>query len=480
MVRKYSNFINGAFVSVRGGTVIKVLNPATEEVVSEVPDSSVTEANEAVDAAYAARKEWARTPAIERADYIRRLCGEIRAKKEMLARVITEEQGKTLSLAQSEVDFCLGLMEYAAEWARRLEGEVIPSDFKDQNIFLYRQPYGVALCIIPWNFPLAIIGRKVGPALIAGNTVVVKPSSDTPNVAFEFAKLVEKVGFPVGVVNVISGKGGTIGNALVTNGKVGIISHTGSVEAGQEVMRAAAENITKVSLELGGKAPAIVMDDADIGLASSCSYDHRFFNVAGQACVAAERIYVQTGVVDKYIESLVALVKRLKVGDPMAPETGMGPLINKSALEKVEGMVDRAVAAGATVLCGGRRPPNLTKGYYYEGTVLTDVRQDMEIMQKEVFGPVIPVMTFKTIDEAIALANDCEYGLSSAVYTRDLHTAMKAANELEFGETYVNRPPFDQIQGFHAGWKKSGLGGDDGKHGIYEFLQTHLVTINYA
>jgi lactaldehyde dehydrogenase/glycolaldehyde dehydrogenase len=480
MARRYSNFINGVFAPSTGCPMIPVVNPATEEVVSEVPDSSVAEANAAVEAAYAARKEWARTPSIERAEYIRRLCREIRDNKEMLARVITEENGKPLSAALGEVDFCLSLMEYAAEWARRLEGDVIPSDFRGQNIFLYRQPYGVASCIIPWNFPLAIIGRKVGPALIAGNCVVVKPSSETPNQAFEFAELVQKAGLPKGVVNVISGRGATVGKTLVTNPKVGIVSHTGSVEAGQQVMRDAAANLTKVSLELGGKAPSIVMDDADLNLACSCCYQHRFFDVAGQACVAAERIYVQEGIARKFVESLVATVKGLKLGDPTDAATTMGPLVSKNALEKVQGMVDRAVKGGATVQCGGKRPGNLAKGYYYEGTVLTNVRQDMEIMQKEIFGPVIPVMTFKTLDEAIALANDCEYGLASAIYTRDLRAAMRAANELEFGETYVNRPPFDQIQGFHAGWKKSGLGGDDGKHGVYEFLQTHLVTINYA
>ncbi len=479
-MKKYNNFINGKFVPASSGAVIKVINPANEEIISEVPDSTEDDANKAVEAAYNVRKEWARLPAIERGDYIRKLCKEIRDNKDLFARIITEEQGKTFALGNGEVDFALSLMEFAAEWARRIEGEIIPSDFKDQNIFIYREPYGVVAGIIPWNFPLAIIGRKLGPALISGNCIVLKPSSDTPNSAFELAKLIQKTGIPNGVINIISGRGSKVGKALTTNPKVAFVSITGSVEAGQQVMRDAAGNMTRISLELGGKAPYIVMDDADLELAATATCAGRFFNVAGQICIGAERVYVQEKIAPKFIARLVEEVKKVKVGDPMLPDVGMGPLITRSSLERVEQMVNKAVSDGAKVLCGGKRPANLKKGFYYEGTVLSGCRQDMEIMQKEVFGPVLPVVTFKTVDEGIALANDCEYGLASAVYTTNMRTAMKAANELEFGETYVNRSAMDQPQGFHAGWKKSGIGGEDGKYGTLEYTHTRVVSVNYA
>ena len=479
-MKKYSNFINGKFMPASNGAVIKVINPATEEIISEVPDSTDEDANKAIEAAYNVRKEWARTPAIERAGYIRKLCKEIGDNKDLFAKVNTEEQGKTIGLANGEVDFCISLMEYAAEWARRLEGEIVPSDFKQQNIFIYREPYGVVVGIIPWNLPLGILGRKVGPALISGNCIVIKPSSDAPNSAFEFAKVVQKVGIPDGVINVISGNGSKIGKSLVSNPKVGFVSITGSVEAGQQVMRNAAESLAPVSLELGGKAPYIIMDDADLDSACGSTCIGRFFNIAGQICVATERVYVQEGIAHKFIEKLVNEVKKVRIGDPMLADTDMGPLTTKGSLEKVEKMVNQAVKEGAKVLCGGKRPANLKKGFFYEGTVLSNCRQDMDIMRKEVFGPVLPVMTFKTVDEGIALANDCEYGLASAVFTSNMRTAMKAANELEFGETYINRLASDQVQGFHAGWKKSGIGGEDGKHGVYEYLRTRVVTVNYA
>jgi lactaldehyde dehydrogenase/glycolaldehyde dehydrogenase len=479
-MKKYNNFINGKFVPASNGAVIKVINPATEEVISEVPDSTDEDANKAVEAAYSVRKEWARLPAIERADYIRKLTKGLKDNKDLFAKTVCEEQGKIFGLAQGEVDFAVSLMEFAAEWARRIEGEIIPSDFKDQNILIFREPYGVCAGIIPWNFPLAIIGRKIGPALISGNCMILKPSTDTPNSAFEFAQIVQQAGLPNGVINVISGRGSKVGKALVTNPKVAFVSITGSVEAGQQVMRDAAENMTRISLELGGKAPYIVMDDADLDLTAAACSSGRFFNVAGQICIGAERIYVQEGIAPKFIKKLVEEVKKVKVGDPMQADVGMGPLITKASLERVEQMVNKAVSEGAKVLCGGKRPANLKKGFFYEGTVLSNCRQDMEIIRKEIFGPVLPVVTFKTVDEAIALANDCEYGLASSIYTTNMRTAMKAANELEFGETYINRSAMDQVQGFHAGWKKSGIGGEDGKYGTLEYTHTRVVTVNYA
>jgi lactaldehyde dehydrogenase/glycolaldehyde dehydrogenase len=289
---------------------------------------------------------------------------------------------------------------------------------------------------------------------------------------------VEKVGIPKGVFNLVTGRGGTVGNELASNEKIGLVSLTGSVNAGVSVMEAAAKNVTKVSLELGGKAPAIVAEDADIDLAVKAIVDSRIINT-GQVCNCAERVYVHENIADTFIEKIVAAMKKVKFGNPLEDkDLDMGPLTNKQAVESVDSMVKKAVEEGAQVLTGGKRG-DAKVGYYYEPTVLVNVKQDSQIVQEEVFGPVLPILTFKDLDEAIELANDCQYGLTSSIFTQNLDTAMRAANELLFGETYINRENFEAIQGFHAGRKKSGIGGADGKHGLEEFLQTHVVYLQH-
>jgi len=283
---------------------------------------------------------------------------------------------------------------------------------------------------------------------------------------------------PRGVFNLVTGYGPEVGQELAANAKVGMVSLTGSVGAGVATMQAAAKNVTKVSLELGGKAPAIVMDDADIDLAVRAIVSSRMLN-SGQVCNCAERVYVQDGIYDRFIAALTAAFRQVKLGDPAQhSDIDMGPLINAAALQRVEQKVANAVAAGATVVLGGKRVGD--QGFFFEPTLITGVRQEMEIMQEEIFGPVLPVMRFKTLDEAIALANDCQYGLTSSLYTRDINTTMKALRQLKFGETYVNRENFQAMQGFHAGWRKSGVGGADGKHGLEEFLQTHVAYLQFS
>jgi lactaldehyde dehydrogenase/glycolaldehyde dehydrogenase len=339
-------------------------------------------------------------------------------------------------------------------------------------------PIGVAAGILPWNFPFFLIARKMAPALVTGNTIVIKPSSVTPNNAYEFAKIVAKTSLPNGVINIITGQGATVGNALASNPKVGIVSLTGSAEGGIAVMKAAAENVTKVSLELGGKAPAIVMADADLDLAAKAIYDSRIDN-NGQLCNNVERVYVQESVADEFIEKITNLFKNIKIGDSLTEaDIDMGPLVSKQQIEHVDAAVKKAVKDGAKLVFGGK-PADLGKGYYYEPTILINCRQDTDIMQKEIFGPVLPIATFKDLDEAIELANDCEYGLTSSIYTQNLDVAMRAANEIKFGETYINRENFEAMQGFHAGCRKSGIGGADGKHGLEEYLQTHVVYLQY-
>ena len=473
--RVYKMYINGEFVE--SSETISVINPSDKKIVSYIPKGTQKDVDAAVDAADAAQDSWGKLPAIERAGYLRKIAQKIRDNADMLAHTITQEQGKVLGLAQVEVNFTADYMDYMAEWARRYEGEIIQSDRPNENIFLFKLPIGVAAGILPWNFPFFLIARKLAPAFVTGNTIVIKPSSDTPNNAFEFAKLVDEVGLPKGVFNLISGQGSVVGNSLASNKKVGIISFTGSVPAGVKIMEAAAKNVTKVSLELGGKAPAIVMGDADIDLAVEAIKNSRVIN-NGQVCNCAERVYVHSSVAKEFIDKMTKAMAATTYGNPLEEEVDMGPLINEAAITNVQRLVDSAVKKGATITTGGKRASR-EDGFYYEPSVLINVKQDMEIIQEEIFGPVLPIMTFETLDEAIALANDSEFGLTSSIYTQNIDVAMRACKEIKFGETYINRENFEAMQGFHAGWRKSGIGGADGKHGLEEFLQTKVVYLQY-
>lgn len=476
-MRRYQMFVDGAFAT-HDGAYATVLNPATEEVVSEFPLGDAGHVDAAVNAAQRAQKAWAARPAVERAGFLREIAAGIRAKSEALARVLAEEQGKVLPLARVEVLFTADYMDYMAEFARRYEGEIIQSDRPNENIFLYKQPIGVVAGVLPWNFPFFLIARKMAPALVTGNTIVVKPSSITPNNAFEFAKVVAETALPKGVFNLVTGSGREVGAALAGHPKVGMVSFTGSVPGGVAIMEAAARNVTKVSLELGGKAPAIVMADADLDLAVKAIHASRVINT-GQVCNCAERAYVHASVAEAFTEKMVAAMAATRYGDPLLDETlDMGPLVSLDQLKSVEAAVQRAVGEGATLRLGGKRADR-GKGYHFEPTVFTGCTQDMDIMRQEIFGPVLPIATFTDLDEAIAMANDCEYGLTSSIYTTRLDVALRAANELKFGETYVNRENFEAMQGFHAGWRKSGIGGADGKHGLEEYLQTHVVYMQY-
>ncbi|HEY0828544.1 MAG TPA: aldehyde dehydrogenase [Bacilli bacterium] len=477
-MKKYQAFIDGTFRDSGSAEMIKVFNPATGEVISEIPECSIEVTRQAIDAAERAQVSWAKLPAIQRAGHLRRIAQKLRENSDYLARIITEEQGKVLGLAEVEVNFTADYMDYMAEWARRYEGEILQSDRPNENIFMFKMPIGVVSGILPWNFPFFLIARKMAPALLTGNTIVIKPSEETPNNAFEFAKLVAQTDLPPGVFNVVSGRGASVGQELSSNPKIGMVSFTGSVETGSKIMAAASKNIIKVSLELGGKAPAIVMDDADIDLAVESIKNSRILNT-GQVCNCAERVYVHEKVADEFTKKLSASMSKVKYGNPLTEEgLDMGPLVNQQIFNKVETLVNNAVKEGAIAVLGGKRADR-GQGYHFEPTVLTNVRQDMEIMHKEIFGPVLPIVTFKDLDEAIQMANDSEYGLTSSIYTQSLDTAMRACKEIKFGETYVNRENFEAMQGFHAGWRKSGIGGADGKHGLEEYLQTHMVYIQY-
>ncbi|MBC6315725.1 aldehyde dehydrogenase [Listeria grandensis] len=474
---QHEMYINGEFVLSSNGEFFDVINPATEKIISQVPKATKADAKRAIDAAEDAQIAWEALPAVERGVYLHKIATKIREQVPKIAKLISEEVGKTLALSEVEVNFTADYLDYMAEWARRYEGEILQSDRPNEHIFVFKKAIGVTTGILPWNFPFFLIARKMAPALITGNTIVVKPSAESPNNAVAFTKIVDQIGLPKGVYNMITGRGGEIGDELAGNPKVGLVSLTGSEPAGQKVMQAASENITKVNLELGGKAPAIVLNDADLDLAVKAIVDSRVIN-SGQVCNCVERVYVQEDVKDAFTAKFVKAMEAVQYGDPLASaDLDMGPLVNKSAQQSVQAKVDRAVAQGAKILTGGKAVEGT--GFFFQPTVIGDATNDMEIMHDEVFGPVAPIGTFKTLDEAIKLANDCDYGLTSSVYTTNLDRAMKVIRQLKFGETYVNRENFEAMQGFHAGFRKSGIGGADGKHGLEEYLQTHVVYLQF-
>jgi len=471
-VTTYQHYIDNRFVA--GEPLIEVRNPANGELLARIPEASAAQVDSAIGAARAAQKAWAAKPAIERAGYLRKIAEKVRANAPRLAKIITAEQGKVPALAEVEVNFTADYLDYMAEWARRLEGEVLTSDRAGEHIFLLRKPVGVVAGILPWNFPFFLIARKMAPALLTGNTIVIKPSEETPINCFEFARLVAETDLPTGVFNVVGGTGASAGSALTSHAGVDLISFTGSVATGSRIMAAAAPNIAKLNLELGGKAPAIVLADADLELAVNAIKASRVINT-GQVCNCAERVYVQRQVADQFIEKIAAAMAATRFGDPnVQADLDMGPLVNQIGLDKVAQMVRTATGQGAQVITGGA-VADLGKGFHYQPTVLAGCKGDMEIMRKEIFGPVLPIQVVDDLDEAIALANDSDYGLTSSIYTRHLSAALKASRELDFGETYINRENFEAMQGFHAGTRKSGIGGADGKHGLYEYTHTHVV-----
>ncbi len=473
MTTSYKNYIDGAFTTDTSGW-IEVKNPATGALLARIPDSDASVVTRAVAAAKRAQPGWEKIAPIERARYLRKISAKIRENREELARIIVREQGKTQGLAQVEVDFTADYIDYTAEWARRLEGEVLTSDRPNENIFLLRKPVGVVAGILPWNFPFFLIARKLAPALITGNTIVIKPSEETPINAFEFARLVDETDLPRGVFNLVGGSGASTGEPLVSHPDVDLITFTGSVGTGSRIMQAAGRNLTRVNLELGGKAPAIVLADADLDLAAKAIYDSRVINT-GQVCNCAERVYVERGVHEALVERLARLFQATRYGDPSVDaDLHMGPLVNQAGLDKVSAMVEQAKRDGATIVTGGKRA-DIPEGFHYEPTLIVDARADMDIMRKEIFGPVLPIQAVDSLDEAIALSNDSDLGLTSSIFTSNINSAMKAVRELRFGETYINREHFEAMQGFHAGRRKSGIGGADGKHGLYEFTETHVV-----
>lgn len=479
-IKEYQLFINGEWRTSSSGETIDVLSPSTEEVVARVQNGTAEEAIETLQYADKAQKEWKKLPARERADLLYKFSNEIKANSEYLAQLIVKEQGKLLKVARFEVAVASSFIEYACEGARRIEGDIIPSDNPNEQIWIQKVPRGVIVAITAWNFPLALAARKLGPALIAGNSIVLKPTSETPLSTLELGHIANKVGIPAGVINILTGPGRAMGNALVKSPITKMVTMTGSTPVGQDIARNAAENLTHVQLELGGKAPFIVFADADIDAAVDAALHSRFDN-CGQVCTCNERMYIHEDIYDVFMEKFIPKVKALKVGDPMLEDTDMGPKVNASELKAMQHLVEVSVKEGATIATGGNKPtgPGFEKGYWFEPTILTNVTQDMTIVHEESFGPILPVLKFKTFEEVIGYANDCEYGLAAMVFTNDMNTIMKCNDELEYGEIYVNRGHGEQHQGFHNGYKLSGSGGEDGKYGFEQYLEKKTFYIRH-
>ncbi len=469
--------IDGALVGAKENS--EVLNPTTGEVYARVPEAAPDQVDAALAAARRAQRDWGSAAPIERAKVMKRIASLVREQAEELARIVVSEQGKPILEARGEAAGAAEFFDYFAEFARRIQGEILPSDHPGEQIWIQRVPVGVVAAIIPWNYPLALVSRKVAPAMIAGDTIVLKPHEETPVSALAMARIFEAAGVPKGVVNIVTGTGETVGKQLCTSDGVDLISMTGSVPTGKIIMRNAADRMTPVSLELGGKAPFIVMEDCDLDLAVRSALTSRFMN-CGQVCICNERTFVARPVYDEFVERFVAASGKLRIGDPMLETTDIGPKVSREELDKVARYVERARSDGARVLMGGGAPETAPTpgGNWFAPTVLADVLPDMEIMRNEVFGPVIPILPFDDFDAVLETANNSRYGLSAYLFTNDLEKVMRAVADLDFGELYVNRVGPESVQGYHVGYRDSGIGGEDGVHGLDAYLRKKTVYVN--
>lgn len=473
-------YIDGRWVGEGDKDLSAVENPATEAVIAHVPTGTADAAVEALDAAQKAQTAWAAVPAPERGRLIARLADEVGANRDMLARIVVAEQGKPLTQALGEIGATELFLRYAAESGRRIEGDIVPSDAADEEIWIRRVPYGVVVGLTAWNYPSALAARKIGPALVAGNAIVLKAHEFTPLSGLALAALSERAGLPKGVLNVITGTGRAVGQALVESPVSSLITMTGSTRAGREIYAAAADRVKVVRLELGGKAPFIVMEDADIDRAVASAITARYTN-CGQICTCNERMYLHRAIADEFIAKFVKASAALTMGDPMTA-VDLGPKISAPEVTKIDDIVARSVAAGAETLLagGGKRDGAFAKGHWYAPTILLTQQNEIPAMREEIFGPVVPIMIVDDFEQALRLANDCEYGLSAYVYTKNMARVMGLSQSLEFGEIYVNRTNGELVQGFHSGWKKSGLGGEDGKYGLDGYFQKKTMYVNWA
>ncbi|MBD1390146.1 aldehyde dehydrogenase family protein [Neiella sp. HB171785] len=475
----YQCYIHGQWISAASGQTTPVENPATGAVFSQVPDCSTEQAQAALESSQSAFDAWHDLPAIERAKYLFAMIEKLKQRREQFAQLLVLEQGKTLVEARFEVDDTINYLEYSAQAARRIQGDIFPADNVNEQLFIQKVPYGVTVGLCAFNYPLALIGRKVGPALVTGNTMVLKPHEATPITAMEFAKIIDEIGLPPGVLNIISGSGAGIGAYLVESPITKLVTVTGSIRAGQAIYKSASENITALSLELGGKASFIVMDDADIDKAAEAAVISRYAN-CGQVCICNELVLVHKDVAAEFTQKVIEKTKQLTVGNPMG-DVNMGPSVTAQGLARIEDIVRQTVNEGATVALGGKRPPGpeFKNGNWYEPTILTGVSADMTAAKEEIFGPVMPIVEIDSYEQALEITNRRNDGLSAYLFTNNYKTFMHAAKKMEVGTIFINRQIVGYIQGYHSGHKQSGVGGEDGIYGIEGYLQKRVLYLSY-
>lgn len=473
------NFIDGGYVKSASEATIDILNPSTGKVIGHIPNGCEQDAQLSLISSQAAQKKWAKLTARERQTTLRLFAQKIRENKDVLAPMIVAEQGKLLSVAEMEVNVTATFIEYACDNALTIEGDILPSDNLNEKIYIHKVPRGVVVGITAWNFPLALAGRKIGPALITGNSIVLKPTQETPLATTELGRIANEAGLPPGVLNIINGSGSVVGQALCESPITKMVTMTGSTRAGKQIYNTSAKYLTPVMLELGGKAPMVVMQDADLDQALEAALWGRFAN-CGQVCTCVERLYIHEKIYDAFMAKFIPMVKSLKVGDPMEPTTQMGPKCNQREIENIDHIVQESIKQGATVATGSKlaKVDGFENGFWYEPTLLVDLEQDNIAVHEETFGPVLPIIKVSGIEQAIEYCNDSIYGLSAYVFSNNFSDINKAINELEVGEVYINRGMGEQHQGFHNGWKQSGFGGEDGKFGLEQYLEKKTVYFN--
>lgn len=469
-------FINNEFIESKSTDTADVINPATEEIIDTISFATESEVNDAVEKSKHAQLEWEKVPEPTRADHVKLLIPLLEQNKDTLAELYVKEQGKTLASAKGEIDKAIQFIDYMTSLSMSNKGEVLQNSRENETILLTKKPVGVTAGIVPWNAPIMVLMRKVIPAIVTGCSVVIKPSEATSLITLKLAELIRESTIPAGLVQMLPGKGETVGTQLAQHPDIQLISLTGSMRAGKSVYAESASTVKKVNLELGGNAPALVTSNANLDKAVDYIVTARVNN-AGQVCTCPERIFVHEAIHDTFINKLKGKMEQLKVGDPFNKDTDYGAIINQQQLDSIDDKVQDAVKNGADLITGGHKVDGA--GYFYEPTILDKVNPQDSAFKEEIFGPVIPIVTYNEFEDAIEQANDTNAGLSSFIFSEDLKEIMTATERLKFGEVYANCEAEEVVNGFHAGWRESGIGGADGIHGLDEYYNTTVSYIRY-